>query len=277
MGAAYQRYQHRITLRGFCNAVGFPRHRLRYYLAQQAERAQDEKRTWEEQRQVKEVALEHPSYGYRRVYVELNKRFVMGKERVRDVTALLGLKRERPKKTRRPSPAVTPSCELPEGRKVQIDATRLSLGDGAAWVYIVQDVSSRACLAIKAVRSLSKTLAAEALQEARALLVALGLDDRLVVQSDAGSDFTSGHFQALCQQFGQWVRSKINQVGGMGILERLNNTFKHEYAFWHEIESLADLSALVPKFKDWYNLERLHSSVGYATPWQKLQEQATLA
>ena len=88
---------------------------------------------------------------------------------------------------------MTPTCQFPKGRKVQIDATRLTLGDG------------------------------------------------------------------------------------MGILERLNKTFKHDFAFRHEPETLSELRDLVPRFKQWYNQTRIHSSVGYTTPWQKLQEQATLA
>ncbi|MDG4584575.1 MAG: hypothetical protein P9E67_10920 [Candidatus Competibacter sp.] len=31
----------------------------------------------------------------------------------------------------------------------------------------------------------------------------------------------------------------------MGILERLNRTFKHEFVFRHEVKTLADLKALL--------------------------------
>jgi transposase InsO family protein len=231
----------------------------------------------EEQEKVKEMVLRHPTYGYRRVYVELNKKVSLGKERVRHLMALLGLQRETPRKKRRESPKVTPTCDLPAGRKVQIDATRLSLEDGVGWVYLVEDVASRACLAAKVVRSLSKELAAEALREAQIALGSLGISEPLVVQSDAGSDFTSGHFQSLCTEFGCWVRSRINQSGGMGILERLNKTFKHDFIFRHELDTLMELKKIVPKFRRWYNQERIHSSVGYKTPWQVLEKQATLA
>lgn len=59
------------------------------------------------------------------------------------------------KKPRRVVPGVVPVHEWPEGRRVQIDATRLSLDDGVVWVYIVLDVLSRVVLAIKAIRALS--------------------------------------------------------------------------------------------------------------------------
>lgn len=86
------------------------------------------------------------------------------------------------------------------------------------------------------------------------------------MQSDGGSDFTSSHFQQVCQDIGQWIRCRVAQVGGMGILERLNRTFKHEFAFRQEGNTLADLKALLPAFQRWYNEQRLHSSVGYRTP-----------
>ncbi len=52
----------------------------------------------------------------------------------------------------------------------------------------------------------------------------------------------------------------------MGVLERLNRTFKHEFVFRHEVNTLADLKALLPTFQRWYNEQRLHSGLGYCTP-----------
>ncbi|MCB1777038.1 MAG: integrase core domain-containing protein, partial [Candidatus Competibacteraceae bacterium] len=80
------------------------------------------------------------------------------------------------------------------------------------------------------------------------------------IQSDAGSDFTSGHFQQVCQSIGQWVRCRVAQVGGMGILERLNRTFKHEFVFRQEVNMLADLKALLTAFQHWYNEQRIQTS-----------------
>ena len=57
----------------------------------------------------------------------------------------------------------------------------------------------------------------------------MGIDEPLVIQSDGGSDFTSAWFQTCCSQLGQWIRCRVNQVGGMGILERLKRTFKYQY------------------------------------------------
>ncbi len=52
----------------------------------------------------------------------------------------------------------------------------------------------------------------------------------------------------------------------MGILERLNPTFKHEFVFRQEVNTLADLKALLPTFLHWYNTQRLHSHLEYRPP-----------
>jgi putative transposase len=54
----------------------------------------------------------------------------------------------------------------------------------------------------------------------------------------------------------------------VGILERLNRTFKYDFVFRHEVEVLDDLKRLGSQFQQWYNQERLHSSLGYEVPWQ---------
>jgi putative transposase len=74
--------------------------------------------------------------------------------------------------------------------------------------------------------------------------MALGLAEPRREQSDGGSDLTSGHFQQVCPSIGQWVRGRVAQVGGMGILEHLNRTFKHEFAFRHEVNTRVDLETL---------------------------------
>ena len=70
------------------------------------------------------------------------------------------------------------------------------------------------------------------------------------------------------------VRCRVAQVGGMGILERLNRTFKHEFVFRHEVKTLADLKALLPAFLHWYNQQRFHSRLEYRTPAAVLADES---
>ncbi len=55
-------------------------------------------------------------------------------------------------------------------------------------------------------------------------------------------------------------------MGGMGILERLNRTLKHEFVFRHELNTFADLQSLLPVFQQWYNQWRLPSHLQYRAP-----------
>lgn len=262
-----------LSLRRFAGAVGVAYYRLRDFVRGERQRRQRQRRERVLRRAVKAAALEHPTYGHRPLYQELKARGVgVGREKVRHILGELGLNPPPARKRRDPSPEVTAAPDYPPGRRVQIDATQVVVRSGKAWVYLVQDVASRACLAIKAVRGLAKEAAYDVLREGIAVLKRLGIDEPLVIQSDAGSDFTSKLFQNFCQSLGCWVRSKVNQKGGMGILERLNRTFKHQWLFRHEYATLLDVHTLAERFKAWYNRERRHSTLAYATPWSVLAQ-----
>ena len=93
------------------------------------------------------------------------------------------------------------------------------------------------------------------------------------MKSDAASDFISGYFQQICQNSGQWTRCRVAQVGGMGILERLNRPFKHEFMFRQGINTLAELKTLLPAFQRWSNEQRLHSRLENRTPTPVLADE----
>ena len=241
----------------------------------QAERRADLAKTHEDLiEQVKVVAFAEPTYGYRRLWrvVKAQGRWI-GRERVRQLWRDLGLSQAVIRKPRRASPAIRVESEWPEGRRVQIDATRLSLSDGVRWVSLVEDVASRICLGTSVGPHVTKERAAQTLLSGRDRLMEVGIDEPLVIQSDGGSDFTSQWFQDGCQQLAQWIRCRVNQVGGMGILERLNRTFKYESVFRDEMETSDQLRTHLPEFHKWYNEERWHSSLGYQTPQQVLLQE----
>lgn len=182
----------------------------------------------------------------------------------------LELNPPQPRKTKKPSPAVVAPPEWPAGRCVQIDATRLSLAEDVCWVYHVLDVESQVVLASKAVRSLSMQLAKAALDEGVAVLRSLGICGSVLVQSDGDSDFTGEVFQTACLKYGAWVRCKVSQKGGMGVLEKLNRTYKYAFAFRQDWRALAEVQTALPDLRHWYNRERRHSALGYGTPWATL-------
>ena len=260
-----------LSLRRFAQYAGVPYWQLRDFEKHALQRQSKEHKHDFLREQVKKVALKHPTYGYRFLYQELRDQGEqVGLHRIRTLLGELGLNPPQPRKTRKPSKEVVPPPEWPAGRRVQIDATRLSLADGVCWVYHVLDVKSRVVLASKAVRSLSMALAKETLDEGVAVLRTNGIVGSILVQSDGGSDFTSEVFQKVCQKHGSWVRCKVSQKGGMSILERLNRTFKYSFAFRNDWHSLAKVQTALPEFHRWYNQQRRHSALNYTTPWATL-------
>ncbi len=264
-----------LSLRRFARYARVPYWQLRDFEKASAGRKYRQEQRNELSERVKEVALLNPTYGYRFLYQELRDRGEsVGLHGVRELLGELGLNPLQPRKTRKPSADVVSPPDWPAGRRVQIDATRLSLADGVCWVYHVLDVESRVVLASKAVRSLSMQLAREALDEGIGVLRSLGVHSTVLVQSDGGSDFTGEVFQSTCLRYGSWVRCKVSQKGGMGVLERLNRTYKYSYAFRHDWKSLAEVQTALPDFHRWYNRERRHSALSYTTPWATLTQAA---
>lgn len=274
MDAIYREVESHLSLRGFMRIVGMPYWRLRDYRRSGPRRMETARGQSELVEQIKIAAWEAPTYGYRRLWrVLTGQGTAIGRERLRQWLRALGLSQKVVKKPRRQAPAIRVESEWPAGRRVQIDATRLSLSDGISWVYLVEDVTSRMCLAASVGPNVNQERAAETLQSGRDRLAAFGIDEPLLIQSDGGSDFTSAWFQSCCEEWGQWIRCRVNQVGGMGILERLNRTFKYESVFRDEIETSVQLQAHLSEFRRWYNEERLHSSLGYRTPEQALLQE----
>ena len=79
--------------------------------------------------------------------------------------------------------------------------------------------------------------------------------------------------QGLVSGFGP----KSNQKGGMGVLERLNRTFKHDFCFRRNPETFSQLYEVTQAFKHWYNNIRKHTSIGFKTPWSVLNQKAILS
>lgn len=268
-----------ISRRKFCKLMGIKASRLRDHMSVHRKEKLKAKagRKVKQVKAIKVVAEKHATAGYRNVYQHLIKdKYLVqkiGMERVRKLMAELGLQQTLPKKRSSNIIEVTTSELWPVGRRLQIDATKTEHG----WVYIVLDVTSRAVLSTTAVTTVNAINARSALRKAVAVLHRKGIFEDFLIMSDGGSDFTSALFQDYCSSLGSWVRARVNQKGGMGILERLNRTFKYDYLFRLEINSLQDLHDSLKDFRSWYNTVRLHSSLNYQTPWSVLLHTAILS
>lgn len=266
----------------FSRLVGIAPWKLRDYSRGKERRLIRQTFKSECQNVIEQTSMANPSYGYRPVYQELQQQYqkgqisvLPGQQQVRICRKEQGLQ-AKPHRKRRPTTKVTPSILWPSGRRIQMDATQVAYADGnKVWVYDLIDVDTRICLLSQAVTALSGHQAAQALKQAIQAMKDLGLPTHnLVIQTDGGSDFTSDIFQNHANSVGQWIRSKVSQVGGMGILERMHRTFKYDYLFQHEITNLQELQPLCNGFQTWYNQQRLHAALGYQTPYNMLTKEA---
>lgn len=262
----------KLSLRHFCQLAEVKYHRLRDYRQNRAVQEHKAQAKADQIEQIRQMAELHPTYGYRLLHQELKPS--LGRELIRRSLKVLALNPKQIKKTRPKIPGVVPVTEWPAGRRVQLDATQIRLSSGTKlWVYIALDVSSRSCLVVRLVRHLCQHAASEVISQAVNQLKQLGITDPIVIQTDGGSDFTSHSFQAMCKTLGTWIRAKVSQKGGMGIIERLNRTFKYQFMFRHELSDFFTVEALCSEFKHWYNTQRKHSAIGYSTPWAYLVKQ----
>ena len=126
-----------VSLNSFSRDVGLSYWKLRdARVNAQREQAREAKRGLHRER-VRDLALANPTYGYLRIHhdlVLLHGQAAPGRHEVRNILGELGLIPAQPRKTRRPALPVTAATLWPEGRRIQIDATRFSFQDGVSWV-----------------------------------------------------------------------------------------------------------------------------------------------
>jgi len=86
------------------------------------------------------------------------------------------------------------------------------------------------------------------------------------IRSDNGSGYISGDFRSVLEHHGlTHQRITPNCPEENGIMERANRTFR-EALEEHELSNRFTAEDALSKIIEWYNRERLHSSLGYLRP-----------
>ena len=156
LAKVYKSYQRKdVSLRTFAKAAGIQYWQLRDYFKREVASKARTKETRTLKAHIKRLALKHPTYGYRRIHREVMKKDgTVGVHKVRKTLAELDLTVQVTRKPRRNLPEPTPAAKLPEGRRIQMDATQVIYGQEKAWFYLVKDIPSRTCLSIRPVKHL---------------------------------------------------------------------------------------------------------------------------
>jgi len=227
------------------------------------------------------IQEEIPTYGNRRVTVELqNRGFNVGRKTVKKLRGILGLKTiyTAPKTTQRNyAHKVYPYLlrELEINRVNQVwstDITYIPTPKGFIYLTAVIDWYSKKILSYRVSNSMDKSFCIEVLNEALSLY-----PKPEIFNTDQGSQYTSIEFTNILKK----CQIKIS-MDGKGratdniAIERFWRTIKYEELYINEHKDVKEIKTAITEFMEFYNKRRLHSTLGYLTPdkfyYQNLQK-----
>ena len=255
----------KVSQRRVSRALGLARSNLRYTPILSDERAALARR-------IEVLAGLHPRYGYRRIWALLDREgWSVIKKTVRRHWRRLGLKLAKPRanpRPRRPHGQDANACHLrPSLGKDDVwtwDFTfdRTSNGRSLKWLSLI-DEYTRECLALEARRGMTA-------EEIRVILSEVaarrgGPPHR--VRSDNGPEFAAEVVRSWLEASGSGALYVAPASPWQnGYAESFHGKLRDEFLDREEFESPVQAQAMGLLWKEEYNTERPHSSLGYKTP-----------
>jgi putative transposase len=210
------------------------------------------------------LARQKPRYGYRRLHVLLGRQ---GKNvspmRVFRLYQQAGLAVRRLRRKRLTRPAAKVPLHVRPNQEWALDFVADTLGTGRGIrVLTVVDVFTRECLGLDVDTSLSSRRVTRKLDQ---IIEERGMPEN--IRCDNGPELTSRHILGWCTD------NKINLIHIQpgrpmqnGHVESFNGRFRDECLNATWFHNLADAREKIAGWRQEYNGERPHSSLGYRTP-----------
>jgi transposase InsO family protein len=222
---------------------------------------------------LEQVAAEWPTYGYRRLTVQLARDgHPINSKRVRRLMGELGLQAQKPRKKtattdsrhsfpRYPNLVASLAIERPDQVWVG-DITYIRLRTGFVYLAVLMDVFTRQLRGWELSRSLEQALTLTALE--RALVVG----QPQVHHSDQGVQYAATAYVARLRAVGtQLSMAAVGHPDENPYAERLIRTIKDEEVNLSDYHDFTDAYTQIGQFlDDVYNRKRIHSALGYLTP-----------
>ena len=143
------------------------------------------------------------------------------------------------------------------------DITYIRMLHGFVYLVAVMDWFSRFVLAWELSTTLDTCFCIAALENA------LEISKPEIFNSDQGCQFTSLEFTNRVDQEG--IRLSMDGRGRVYdniFVERLWRSVKYEEVYLHHYQTVCEARKCLAKYFFFYNMERLHESLGYQTPYQ---------
>lgn len=227
--------------------------------------------------QVQRIALDWPSYGYRRITAELHRQGVAANHkrvlRLMREDNLLVLRRKRSFIRTTDSqhglavyPNLVPELTLTSINQLWVaDITYIRLLREFVYLAVVLDAFSRRCLGWALEPYLEAELALAALRMA---LATRSIEPGLAHHSDQGVQYASSAYTELLKERG--IRISMSRRGNAydnAKAESFIKTLKYEEVYLFEYETILEARSRIKRFlEEVYNQKRLHSSLGYVPP-----------
>lgn len=249
--------EHGVSQRRACEALSVDRSSMRYRSVRPDDASIREA--------MKKIASERRRFGYRRIHVMLERQgIIMNLKKLRrlyreeKLTVRKRGGRKRALGTRRP-------LALPSrpNERWSLDFVSDAFTDGHRFrVLAVVDDFTRECLCLVADTSLSGARLARELDD----LISRRTKPKTIV-SDNGTEMTSMAILKWCQQTHiDWHYIAPGKPMQNGFVESFNGSFRDECLNETLFSSLAQARAAIATWKEDYNRNRPHSSLGNITP-----------
>jgi putative transposase len=223
-------------------------------------------------------------YGYRRVHAQLARwGHHCHREVARDLMRELGLVPCQPKHSRKgTTKQAAKRADIPDlvqrdftttqpGAKLVGDITYIHTWEGWVYLALVIDCFSRKIVGWAMDDNYRTPLIQEAIRMAARNLP---LPPEAIFHSDRGSNYTSEEFAKTLKQLG--IRQSVGRTGicfDNSLSESTNGAIKVELVNREEYPTRAYAEKRVARYIElFYNSRRLHSSLGYRTPQEVLDE-----
>jgi putative transposase len=222
---------------------------------------------------IDEIHTAHPFLGARKIVRELRDRgWRVGRARVRRLMREMGISAMVPQpSTSKPSPENPIYPYLLRGREIGradevwcADITYIPMAKGHAYLVAIMDWHTRAVLSWELSNTADTGFCLRALRRAMAQT---GRTPE-IFNTDQGSQFTSREWVGRLE--GAGVRVSMDGKGRWMdnvFIERLWRSLKYEKLRLWSYRSIPELEGHIRWWMDYYNHERKHQHLDYATPW----------